>query len=213
MARQGKIARLPFRTRELLNERLLDNENGPDILAWLNKLARLEGPASITPQNLSEWRAGGFAEWLEGRQKVERTKSLAEYCHRMAQAGGGNMDMPAAIAGGQLMEVLEQFDPSQLKVVLADKPDTWIDIIGTLAKLQKSKADSRKADQNEIALKQNDRKLALEESKFQRTTCELYLKWYANKRATEIAENKSLQPSVKIEQLRQLMFGEVSDGE
>jgi hypothetical protein len=71
MSRIGKIARLPYSVRNELNQRLLNNEPGPDLVAWLNSRedvravlhARFESRA-ITEQNLSEWRAGGFEDWL-----------------------------------------------------------------------------------------------------------------------------------------------------
>ncbi len=76
MKRTGKIARLPYNTRQELNRRLLDNEPGDALLAWLNARpevqavlkAQFEGHP-ITKQNLSEWRTGGFAVW-ELRQEV-----------------------------------------------------------------------------------------------------------------------------------------------
>lgn len=210
--RRGKIARLPFATREEINRRLLENEEARDLLAWLNAEQKLSGASAITPQNLSEWRSGGFADWLEKRERVEKTKSLAEYCYRIADAGGGSMDLPAAIAGGQLMEVLEAFDPQSLKTVLADKPDTWIGILEMVARLQRSKADEVAVRQNDVRLAQSSRKLALEEARFQRTTCELFLKWRDNKRAEEIASSKS-KPDVKISQLRELMFGPLEPGD
>lgn len=209
MSRKGKIARLPFEVREDLNRRLLDNRNGPEILAWLNSSQELRGAAAINAQNLSEWRAGGFADWMGKHDAVEKTKSLAEYCLRLAKAGGGAMDLPAAIAGGQLMEVLEDFDPGDLKDLLRDKPETWLGVIEMLARLQRSKADELKARQGDVKLAQSERALKLAEKKFERETARLFLKWYVDKRAAEIAENKALKPAVQIDQLRQLMFGEV----
>jgi hypothetical protein len=205
--RTGKIARLPFKIREQLNERLLNNEKGNTILPWINRAMKLSGEAAVTPQNLSLWREGGFMDWMGQRDKLMRTRSLAEYCHQMAKEGGGTMDLPAAIAGGQLMEVLEEFDPASIKTLLVNKPENWIEILGTLAKLQKSKAESRKGDQNEIILKQHERKLALSERQFEVRTCELFLKWLEDKNARELAENKNLKPAVAVEQLRALMFG------
>lgn len=49
--------------------------------------------------------------------------------------------------------------------------------------------------------------LALERKKFQRDTCELFVKWQADKRAAEIAGSPSSNAE-KIEQLGALMFGE-----
>jgi len=70
-ARCGKIARLPIEIREQLNRHLCDNQPGPDILGWLNSLlqtrqildAQFHG-APISKQNLSQWRHGGYADWL-----------------------------------------------------------------------------------------------------------------------------------------------------
>lgn len=47
--------------------------------------------------------------------------------------------------------------------------------------------------------------LRLEEKKFQRETCELFLKWCKDQKAVEIAEGKATN-SEKIEALRALMF-------
>lgn len=49
--------------------------------------------------------------------------------------------------------------------------------------------------------------LALEQAKFRRETCALFLKWAEDKRAQEIAAGAASN-STKIEQLGQLMFGE-----
>lgn len=211
MARKGKIARLPFAAREEINRRLLDNEPGQRIIEWINSTHKLRGPAAVTDSNLSDWRAGGFAEWLEGHEKVERTKSLAEYCLRLAEAGGGSMDLPAAIAGGQLMEVLEDFDPLAIKNLLRSDPKNYLGVLEMLARLQRSKADESKARQGDIKLAQSERALKLAEEKFERETCKLYLKWFADKRAEQIALDKNLRPAVQVEKLRQLMFGSVTE--
>jgi hypothetical protein len=48
--------------------------------------------------------------------------------------------------------------------------------------------------------------LALDEQKFQRETAELFLKWYADRRAAEVA-NSTSSHAEKIARLGQLMFG------
>jgi hypothetical protein len=40
MARNGKIAHLPFEIRQELNRRLLDTEPGGSLLAWLGQLSK-----------------------------------------------------------------------------------------------------------------------------------------------------------------------------
>jgi hypothetical protein len=78
MTRTGKIARLPRKIRTELNERLDNGEEGDSILDWINDLPVVDdllreqfGGAPITKQNLSEWRQGGFREWVFRQQFIE----------------------------------------------------------------------------------------------------------------------------------------------
>jgi hypothetical protein len=50
--------------------------------------------------------------------------------------------------------------------------------------------------------------LALQRKKFQRESCELFLKWFEDKRVSDIAGAKGLGSAEKVEQLGQLIFGE-----
>lgn len=90
-SRHGKIARLPKKVREELNERLLDGESGKSLVQWLNELpetkAALErdfGGAPINEPNLSDWRQGGFQDWLA---KTEAQELMDE---TLADCGLGN---------------------------------------------------------------------------------------------------------------------------
>jgi hypothetical protein len=48
----------------------------------------------------------------------------------------------------------------------------------------------------------------LAERKFQRQTCDLFKKWYADKRAIDVVENPGLSADEKTNMLGQIMFGE-----
>lgn len=218
-ARVGKIASLPASLRDEVNQRLHNGQRGPEILAWLNShsqvlevLDRHFGEEPVTAQNLSEWRNGGYQDYLQRIQRIDDTKRLAAYCAQLT-AAGGSISLPASIAGGQLLAILEEFDPQTIKTLLADEPGTYLELLDKLARLQKSDSDRRVADQNEQRLAQNERKLAqaeralqLQEAKFQRQTAELFLKWRADQRALEIADS-SHSSEVKMKDLVQLMFG------
>lgn len=74
-ARKGKIARLPHRIRAQINERMHQGETYFKITAWLNeepsvvdRMRMYFDGAAISTQNLSKWRASGFAEWLARRE-------------------------------------------------------------------------------------------------------------------------------------------------
>ena len=69
--RTGKIARLPERIREELNQRLFNGARGKDMPAWLNELPEVRQTLAeffngrpITEHNVSEWRTGGYGGLL-----------------------------------------------------------------------------------------------------------------------------------------------------
>lgn len=76
--RTGKIARLPREIRVQLNQRLLNGEPGKELVEWLNSLpevgkvlaAEFDGHP-MREQNLSEWRKGGYRDWLAEQEARE----------------------------------------------------------------------------------------------------------------------------------------------
>ncbi len=89
-ARNGKIARLPRCVRNELNERLERSEQSPQLLEWLNALPEAQKVVQndfaglpISKQNLSEWRQGGFEEWLARRNLCEDARDLTELAEEM----------------------------------------------------------------------------------------------------------------------------------
>jgi hypothetical protein len=74
-SRTGKIGRLPRAIRQQLNERLADGESAKTLVSWLNgcevvqeRLAEYYDSRPITEQNLSDWKQGGFQDWLWHQQ-------------------------------------------------------------------------------------------------------------------------------------------------
>jgi len=53
-----------------------------------------------------------------------------------------------------------------------------------------------------------DKALALQVKKFQKDTCELFIKWSRDKRVKEIANSKGLGTDEKVDRLGNLIFGE-----
>lgn len=94
MSRTGKIARLPHEVREELNRRLLDGVAGPALLEWLNSLpaaqavvkARFQGKP-IRKQNLSDWRLGGYREWLKTDLAMAEIRRLVEQGQALKESG------------------------------------------------------------------------------------------------------------------------------
>jgi hypothetical protein len=85
LTRNGKIARLPLAVRQELNRRLDEGEQGKKLVAWLNGLPAVQailatefGGKVIREQNLSEWKQGGYRDWLAKQEALEIAERLGE---------------------------------------------------------------------------------------------------------------------------------------
>ena len=220
-APNGKIGRCPLHIREEVNRRLLDNEPAKKIIAWLHGqpevlkvLDEYFGEEPISPQNLSEWRKGGYQKWLKRRERVAQTKELSDYSLKLARASGGNIsDGAAAILAGQILELIEA-GPQKVKAEDGSE-ELVFDLDGftkAIVALRSTDLDARRVAQRERLLDQRQRQLELNEKQFEVRTCELFLKWYGDKKLADIVEGKA-RKEVKIEQLRLAMFGQRPDGD
>lgn len=94
--RNGKIARIPWKIREELNRRLQNAELAAPILEWLNSLPDVQQILStlfdgkrVTRQNLTEWRYGGYQEWLRHQSRQESIQRVVEQGYELEQRDGG----------------------------------------------------------------------------------------------------------------------------
>lgn len=219
MTPQGKIGRLPRAIREELCIRLDEGQLGPQILPWLNALPEVQAIMArdfegepVSAANLSNWRTGGFQEWVKRRARVDRTRELSVLAAKLARAGGATLsDGAAAILSGQLLDALEKLD--DLAESAEDgktDPAARAALFGNLAKavsaLRKGDHEARSLEHDAEKIKLAGETLELARQKFRRETCELFTKWAADERARSIAESP-MDNAEKIEQLGQLMFG------
>lgn len=218
MARQGKIARLPAGIREELNQRLLDGQSGARILPWLNGLPEVirtleedfEG-LRINDNNLSDWRQGGYEDWLKRRERLQTTKELAGYAVKLAKAAGGNLtEGAAAILSGQILEVLEDVGASDKTPV--EKTAAVLGLTKSLASLRKGDQNQRVLEQNEQRLEQNERRLLQLEERLKMER-ELFLVKTLDaatlSKVSAIAQDASLDNAQKIAALRKVYFADV----
>jgi hypothetical protein len=96
MARIGKIARLPRDIRAQLNARLQDGHEGKTILTWLNSLPQVKRLLAenfdrrpVTESNLSDWRQGGYEEWLAHQDMLVQAQELAANRRELEAAAPG----------------------------------------------------------------------------------------------------------------------------
>ena len=215
MARQGKIARLPHSLREQVCQRLLDGQTAGTILAWLNPLPEailtwdtyFDGNPA-TEQNLSEWRQGGYARWLDDRQKVEQTKSLAQFAARQAAAGKNLSEGLQAIYAGHLTEAFETL--ISLGSGDGEKPDDPVKRItalgGVIATLRNADTAAARVDLQRDQTKVRKDTLKLAREKFEKQTVEKFLQFAQTPEAQAIL-NSGAKKSVQMAELRKLIFG------
>src|ERR1700674_3902303 len=98
MTRNGKIARLPYSVRNILNRRLHNGEQGVKLMKWLNGRPKVQevlaeefGGRPISEQNLSEWKQGGFEDWLRHQEAREWVQKLADESADLKKIAG---DLP-----------------------------------------------------------------------------------------------------------------------
>lgn len=84
MTRNGKIARLPGSLRDELNRRVREGVPGKNLVNWLNSqpavrevLEKEFGGRAISEQNLSEWKQGGYEDWLRHQETRTLVQELA----------------------------------------------------------------------------------------------------------------------------------------
>jgi hypothetical protein len=92
-ARTGKIARLPGSIRHELNRRLDNGALGTDLVNWLNALPEVQRTLAehfagrpITDDNLSQWRHGGFQDWLRQDERRVRLHELNSQYYQLDPA-------------------------------------------------------------------------------------------------------------------------------
>ncbi len=115
MTRTGKIARLPRDIREELNRRLQDGVPGNELVTWLNSLKKVNAVLKkefnnqpISPQNLSEWNAGGYQEWLDQQETKEFAAHLVDEADELNAAGLLHTDKIAIWLTARLMAMLRR---------------------------------------------------------------------------------------------------------
>ncbi len=160
--RTGKIARLPFELRTVVNTMLRDGKPYGEIIAWLVSNGITE-PGEVNDQNLTNWREGGHQDWLAEQARLEEMQAKREFALQIVQQNEGSKIHEAAlqIAASQVYEVLTEFDLSSLKDLLAEKPENYAQIINGLAKLSKGGLEFEKyreqvAQRKEAIAKQLD---------------------------------------------------------
>ena len=150
MTRLGKIARLPREIREQLNVRLSNGEVGRQLVEWLNGLPEVSvmlaarfGGRPINEQNLTEWKQGGYEDWLRHQEDCAYANILSENAGELEKEAGAirledRLAAPMALALARLLREGEESAGG------ADKQKTVLGVAQELAQLRRGSHEAER---------------------------------------------------------------------
>ena len=210
MTRIGKIARLPRELREQLNRRLHDGEPGTQLVPWLNSLpdaqaalAREFGGRPISQQNLSEWKQGGYRDWLARQDALAQVRELAADAGELARA-----------TAGALAEHLATVLTARYAAALADwqgeATDEFRRKLRSLRALCQDLVELRRGDHSAARLKIEQERLARDREQTEEELVEHFQRWARNPKVRDWICCNSLSPEERERRLREI-FGRSPD--
>ena len=209
MARTGKIARLSQAIRHQLNRRLDDGECGKTLVAWLNSLPEVHAAMAtefegrpVTEQNLSEWKQGGYREWVVQQETLEQVQRMSADADELGEAAGGMLaDKLAACLAARYVSVMAEWDGD---------PDSGIGRkLRALRALALDVVELRRGDHSAARLKIEQSRLDAERAEAKAILEEQFWEWA---RKPEIRDKickgyQYMSPAEKIRRVRLALFG------
>jgi len=131
--RNGKVARLPKIVRDKINVMIQDG------VTYLQIIDRL-GPddQGLTENNLSQWKAGGYMDWLREQQLARVLQTKHELAQAIvAKAGEANAAGQATlqVIAGNVCEFLIETDPAALRESLLSDADKFTRFVNAMVRL------------------------------------------------------------------------------
>ena len=135
--RIGKVARLQKSMRDKINQMLLDGLPYAQIIQALG-----EDGKDINEDNIGNWKAGGYQDWLRQQQRVSQQQANFEMALDLVRENAGVTLQKAArqIVAAQICQLLLDFDPVSVLAALGDKPEIYTRLINALARLSEGES-------------------------------------------------------------------------
>jgi hypothetical protein len=206
----GKIARLPDNVREQLNQRLRDNERSAEILAWLNELSRVKkimaeqfGGKLINHRNLSQWRQGGFQNWLEKQERVMELRALAKETKALTKAGSAALAQGAAtMASARMFKMVRDMSEQECT------PENMARISHATTQLVYAEAHPGRMAQEKIRVHLRNEEVTLHWDKHQRDVAEIAERILSDHEAKTV-HRSSLNRQAKLELIGYRLYNDL----
>ncbi len=206
MTRIGKIARLPREIRAHLNRRLQDGQTGRSLLPWLNGLpevlavlAREFGGSPVSEQNLSQWKQGGYREWLAQQEMLAGVRELTGNAKELNEAANGLLaDHLATVVASRFAAELAGWD--------GEVTDELRRKLRLLQGLCRDVAELRRGDHSAGRLKIEQERLEREREQSEEDVVEHFQRWAENPAVRDTICRNYLSPEERRRRIREI-FG------
>ena len=130
--RNGKVARLPKAVRNRLNHMMLDGLTYRQIIEALG-----EDGQSLNEDNLTTWKTGGYLDWRREEMDLAEIRVRQEYALELARETEGTSlcEATSKMLVAQIMDGLRGAGPNSLQTALADKPEIYVRLLNSVARL------------------------------------------------------------------------------
>jgi hypothetical protein len=206
ITRNGKIARLPRAIRDELNRRLSDGELGGQVVAWLNALPEAQAVIAkefngrpIREQNLSEWRNGGYREWLAHQDAVAQARDLAADAGELSGAASGSL-------ANHLATVLTARYAAMLAGWDGENSEEFGRKLRVLRALCQDIVELRRGDHSAARLQIEQERLERDRLKTEEDLVEHFQRWAKNPKVHDMICRDCLTPEERERRLRAI-FG------
>jgi len=105
------------------------------------------GHPGITPANISNWKFGGFVDWLTEQQRSDRRLVFAQALDRCARSVDIDrlQQNTIALAADKLAHIILDFDHERALALLSRQPELFPRFLAAIGTLSKSSVDLAKA--------------------------------------------------------------------
>src|SRR5438477_7092180 len=125
-SRNGKVARLPKKLRDELNQMIADGFTYAEVIEKLGD----EGKA-LTEVNVTNWRGGGYQEWVQEQQRLDTMRVRQEFAIDLVRANQGITTHQAAsqIAALNLCDIIDDFKAAVIRKTRDENPATYAKLL------------------------------------------------------------------------------------
>ena len=205
MSRNGKIARLPRELRDRLNARLDNGESAVRLTEWLNALPEVEqvlrkyfAGRPISEQNMSEWKSGGYRDWLARQEMLAQTRELTADAAELSEAAGGRLtDHLATALAARYAAALVGWN--------GDANEDFARKLRTLRALCQDIVELRRGDHSGARLNIEQERLDREREKTEEEVAEHFKRWAQNPAVREWMCKNWISPEERERRMREIL--------